>query len=373
MADSSSWADAKRIFSQALDVPLAQRDAFLASACRGGNGLLDEVRSLLAWHDQSTGFLEQPAAHLGGLTPAIGGHQDLVGTTIGSWRVESVVGAGGMGVVYRAERADAAFKRLAALKVIRPGSDSEGIVRRFQAERETLAALDHPNIARLLDGGSTPDGQPYFVMEFVEGVPIDRYCDEQRLPIARRLRLFEAVCAGVQYAHENLVVHRDLKPDNILVMRDGTPKLLDFGVAKLAGVGTTPGDEPGTATWLMTPDFASPEQLGGRASTIATDIYSLGVLLYVLLAGDQPYRLQSGTPLEIERELLDKALLPPSRMALDGPRAEAAAAGRDTTPERLARRLAGDLDAIVLRAMGRDPASRYSSVDQVTRDLEHHR
>jgi eukaryotic-like serine/threonine-protein kinase len=373
MADSSSWADAKRIFSQALDVPLAQRDAFLASACRGGNGLLDEVRSLLAWHDQSTGFLEQPAAHLGRLTPAIGGHQDLVGTTIGSWRVESVVGAGGMGVVYRAERADAAFKRLAALKVIRPGSDSEGIVRRFQAERETLAALDHPNIARLLDGGSTPDGQPYFVMEFVEGVPIDRYCDEQRLPIARRLRLFEAVCAGVQYAHENLVVHRDLKPDNILVMRDGTPKLLDFGVAKLAGVGTTPGDEPGTATWLMTPDFASPEQLGGRASTIATDIYSLGVLLYVLLAGDQPYRLQSGTPLEIERELLDKALLPPSRMALDGPRAEAAAAGRDTTPERLARRLAGDLDAIVLRAMGRDPASRYSSVDQITRDLEHHR
>ncbi len=332
------------------------------------------MRSLLAWHDQSTGFLEEPAARLEhfGLTPA--GYPNLVGTTIGAWRVDSLVGTGGMGVVYRAERADAAFRRQVALKVIRPGSDSDGIVRRFQAERETLAALDHPNIARLLDGGTTADGQPYFVMEFIEGVPIDRYCDKERLPVAKRLQLFRSVCAGVQYAHENLVVHRDIKPDNILVTRDGTPKLLDFGVAKLVASGTTTVDEAAAAaTWLMTPDYASPEQLGGRASTISTDVYSLGVLLYVLLTGDRPYRLQSVTPLEIERELLDRPLVPPSRMAVSGPRAEAAADERATTPKRLARRLAGDLDAIVGRAMGLEPTSRYSSVDQITQDLELHR
>ena len=373
MSEPSSWADAKRIFSDALDLPREQRDAFVASACGAGSALLGEVQSLLAWHDQSTGFLEEPAARLQslGLTPA--GHVNLVGTTLGAWRVDSFVGAGGMGVVYRAERADAAFKRQVALKVIRPGSDCDGIVRRFQAERETLAALDHPNIARLLDGGTTPDGQPYFVMEFIEGVPIDGYCDELRLPIAKRLQLFHSVCAGVQYAHENLVVHRDIKPDNILVTRDGTPKLLDFGVAKLVAGGAALVDDGGAATWMMTPDYASPEQLGGRASTIATDVYSLGVLLYVLLTGDRPYRLQSVTPVEIERELLDRVRIPPSRMALSGPRAEAAANERATTPERLARQLRGDLDAIVLRAMGREPASRYSSVNQITQDLELHR
>jgi len=373
VSEPSSWTDAKRIFSEALDLPHEQRDAFVASACGAGSELLDEVQSLLAWHDESTGFLEEPAARLQnlGLTPAR--HVSLAGTTVGAWRVDSLVGAGGMGVVYRAERADAAFRRQVALKVIRPGSDSDGIVRRFQAERETLAALDHPNIARLLDGGTTPDGQPYFVMEFIEGVPIDRYCDELRLPVTKRLQLFRSVCAGVQYAHENLVVHRDIKPDNILVTRDGTPKLLDFGVAKLVARGAAIVDDGGAATWLMTPDYASPEQLGGRASTIATDVYSLGVLLYVLLTGDRPYRLQSVTPLDIERELLDRALVPPSRMAVSGPRAEAAAKERVTTPERLARRLTGDLDAIILRAMGREPASRYSSVDQITQDLEHHR
>jgi len=374
MGKTSSWAGAKRIFSEALDLPLEQRDAFLASACGEEEALLSEVRSLLSWHVQSTGFLEQPAARLGGLSPTTTRYLDLVGTTIGAWRVESLVGSGGMGIVYRAERADAAFRRQVALKVIRPGSDADGIVRRFQSERETLAALDHPNIARLLDGGTTPDGQPYLVMEFIEGVPIDHYCDEQRLPVAKRLQLFRAVCAGVQYAHENLVVHRDIKPDNILVTRDGTPKLLDFGVAKLVARGSAPIDEAaGAATWLMTPDYASPEQLGGRASTVATDIYSLGVLLYVLMAGDRPYRLQSSTPVEIERELLDKTLVAPSRMALAGPRAQEAAVARITTPAQLARRLAGDLDAIVLRAMGREPTARYSSVDQITQDLEHHR
>jgi eukaryotic-like serine/threonine-protein kinase len=371
---SSSWADAKRIFSDALDLPPDERDAFLASACGNSEALLGEVRSLLAWHDQSTGFLEEPAGHLSTLALTPTAPRDLVGTTVGVWRVESLVGSGGMGVVYRAERADAAFRRQVALKVIRPGSDSDAIVRRFQAERETLAALDHPNIARLLDGGTTPDGQPFFAMEFIEGVPIDRYCDEHRLPIARRLQLFRAVCAGVRYAHANLVVHRDIKPDNILVTRDGTPKLLDFGVAKLVAAGVAPADEAaGAATWLMTPDYASPEQLGGRASTIATDIYSLGVLLYVLLAGERPYRLKSVTPDEIERELLHLPLVPPSAMALRGPHAEAAAEARATTPEKLSQRLDGDLDAIVRRAMSREPTARYSSVEQIAQDLEHHR
>jgi eukaryotic-like serine/threonine-protein kinase len=374
MGESSSWADAKRIFSEALDLPRDERERFLASACQNADALLAEVRSLLAWHDQSTGFLEEPAGHLGGFARTPTPPRDLVGTTVGVWRVESLVGSGGMGVVYRAERADAAFRRQAALKVIRPGSDSDAIVRRFQAERETLAALDHPNIARLLDGGTTPDGQPYFAMEFIEGVPIDRYCDEHRLPIARRLQLFRAVCAGVRYAHQNLVVHRDIKPDNILVTREGTPKLLDFGVAKLVARGAAPAEEAaGAATWLMTPDYASPEQLGGRASTITTDIYSLGVLLYVLLAGERPYRLKSVTPDEIERELLHLPLVLPSEMARRGPHAEAAADARATTPEKLSRRLAGDLDAIVSCAMSREPSARYCSVEQIAQDLDHHR
>ena len=301
MSGPASWADAKRVFEAALDLPEADRAAFVDSVCAGSPALRDEIRSLLTWHNGSTGFLETPAGKVADLPAETETAARLIGTSVGAWRILDAIGSGGMGVVYRAERADAAFRRNAALKVVRPGPDSPRILQRFQLERETLAALDHPNIARLMDGGTTADGQPFLVMELVDGVPIDRYCDEARLSIEERLDLFRTVCAGVQYAHENLVVHRDLKPDNILVTKDGVPKLLDFGVAKILSRDGAPAEDPAAsaATWIMTPDYASPEQVSGRPSTTATDVYSLGVLLYVLLTGARPYRLTGTTPAAI--------------------------------------------------------------------------
>jgi len=374
MSEPASWADAKRVFEAALDMPESERIAFVDAACGGNVALLEEVRSLLAWHKGSTGFLETPASALAE-AQAEQSPVRLVGQAVGTWRVLDVVGSGGMGVVYRAERADAAFRRHAALKVVRPGPDAPQIVQRFQVERETLAALDHPNIARLMDGGTTADGHPFFVMELVDGEPIDRYCDEHRLSIDERLDLFRKVCAGVQYAHENLIVHRDIKPDNILVTRDGVPKLLDFGVAKiLSRDGPQSADDPAAtaATWLMTPDYASPEQVSGRPSTTATDVYSLGVLLHVLLTGARPYTLTGTTPAAIEEQLLAFTLIPPSERAVSSPESGARAERRGTTALKLAKRLRGDLDAIVLRALGRTPSARYSSVEQLAEDVARH-
>jgi non-specific serine/threonine protein kinase/serine/threonine-protein kinase len=374
VSGAASWADAKRVFEAALDLPEAERAAFVEKACAGHAALLDEVRSLLTWHKGSTGFLETPPRAIG-KTPDDGAvAARLVGKSIGAWRILDVIGSGGMGVVYRAERADAAFRRQAALKVVRTGPDLPQIMERFQLERETLAALDHPNIARLMDGGTTPDGQPFFVMELVDGEPIDVYCEERKLSINDRLDLFRKVCAGVQYAHENLVVHRDIKPDNILVTKDGVPKLLDFGVAKILSRDAAPEDPAATAaTWMMTPDYASPEQVSGRPSTTATDVYSLGVLLHVLLTGARPYTLTGATPADIEKQLLAFTLIPPSQRAESSPEAERRALRRGLTAPKLARRLRGDLDAIVLRALGRTPASRYSSVEQLAEDVARHR
>jgi non-specific serine/threonine protein kinase/serine/threonine-protein kinase len=226
-----------------------------------------------------------------------------------------------------------------------------------------------------MDGGTTADGEPFFVMELVDGEPIDRYCDDHRLTIDERLDLFRKVCAGVQYAHENLVVHRDIKPDNILVTKDGVPKLLDFGVSKLlTRDGAAPEDPTATAaTWAMTPDYASPEQMSGRPSTTATDVYSLGVLLHVLLTGARPYTLTGTTPAAIEKQLLEFTLIPPSERAVSSPESDERAARRSTTALKLTKRLTGDLDAIVLRALGRLPSSRYSSVEQLAEDVARHR
>ena len=375
MTQGASWADAKRVFESALDLPVAERAAYVDKACAGNPALLEEVRSLLTWHKGSTGFLETPAGRVTDLPAEAASAVRLIGKQVGPWRILDVIGGGGMGVVYRAERADAAFRRHAALKVVRPGPDSPQIVERFQLERETLAALDHPNIARLMDGGTTADRQPFFVMELVDGEPIDRYCDEQRLSIDERLDLFRKVCAGVQYAHENLVVHRDIKPDNILVTKDGVPKLLDFGVSKILSRDAAPEDPAATAaTWMMTPDYASPEQVSGRPSTTATDVYSLGVLLHVLLTGARPYTLTGTTPADIEKQLLEFTLIPPSERALSSPESEQRAARRGGLNSlKLAKRLSGDLDAIVMRALGRTPTSRYSSVEQLAEDVARHR
>jgi eukaryotic-like serine/threonine-protein kinase len=375
MSGPASWADAKRVFEAALDLPESDRASFVDTACAGNAALRDEVRSLLTWHKGSTGFLETPAGKIADMPTEAESAVRLIGKSVGAWRILDAVGSGGMGVVYRAERADAAFKRHAALKVVRPGPDLPQIMARFQLERETLAALDHPNIARLMDGGTTADGQPFFVMELVDGVPIDSYCDDRRLSIDERLDLFRKVCAGVQYAHENLVIHRDIKPDNILVTKDGVPKLLDFGVAKILSRDEAAAEDAAVsaATWMMTPDYASPEQVGGRPSTTATDVYSLGVLLHVLLTGARPYTLTGATPAAIEKQLLEFTLIPPSERAVSSPESDARAARRGTTALKLAKRLEGDLDAIVLRALGRTPSSRYSSVEQLAEDVARHR
>ena len=336
--------------------------------------LVAEVRSLLAWHGASADFLESPAVRVSDLAVEESPAPSLVGQAVGVWRIVDVIGRGGMGVVYRAERADDAFTRQAAVKVIGAGADAASVVERFRVERQTLAGLDHRNIARLLDGGTTPEGQPYFVMEYVDGVPIDSYCDARRLSIDDRLELFGRVCNGVQYAHENLVVHRDIKPDNILVTADGTPKLLDFGVSRILSRAPGPAEaaDP-AATWFMTPDYASPEQMGGHASTTSTDVYSLGVVLYALLTGERPYRLTGTTPAAIQAQLAQAEITPPSLVAGCGDDAGGRAAARGVSPGALADRLRGDLDAIVGKALQHVPGERYSSVQELARDLRAHR
>ena len=298
---------------------------------------------------------------------------------VGPYRLIRELGHGGMGTVFLAVRADEQFEKRVALKVVR-SSDSQEVVRYFRRERQILAGLEHPNIARLLDGGSTEDGLPFFVMEHVEGVPIDRYCDEHQLAVPERLRLFEGVCSAVQYAHRSLVVHRDLKPGNILVTEDGVPKLLDFGIAKLLNPGVAGGGALETVV-AMTPDYASPEQVRGKSITTATDVYSLGVILYELLTGHRPYRVKSREHVEVLKAVCEEEPERPStavgrteeRRQPDGTTSittpEEAGRLRHDTPQRLKKRLQGDLDAIVLAALQKDPAQRYSSVEALSRDI----
>ena len=370
MAPHPGWQSAKRLFDEARALAPEKREAFLVRECIDQPAVLAEVRSLLEWDQHATGFLETPEARVADLSTWLAG-PSLVGCALGPWRIVGVIGHGGMGTVYRAERADEAFAKVAAIKVVRAGLPSANLIERFRRERETLAALDHPSIARLIDGGSTPHGEPYFVMELVDGVPVDGYCDEHLLTVSQRLDLFLAICSGVQYAHENLVIHRDIKPDNILVARDGRPKLLDFGVSKLlTSVTSTETDEAVAATWLLTPDYASPEQVAGRAISTASDVYSLGVLLHVLLTGTRPYHLRGSTLSAIQAELDAATWARPSDHARTGPDARERATARQTTPAGLAARLRGDLDAIVERALGRTLSARYSTVQQLVSDIE---
>jgi eukaryotic-like serine/threonine-protein kinase len=310
---------------------------------------------------------------------------------LGPYRLIREIGHGGMGTVYLGVRDDDAYQKRVAIKVLKRGMDTESIVRRFRNERQILASLEHPFIAGLLDGGSTPDGRPYFAMEYVEGQPIVDYCDTHRLDTAARLKLFRHVCTAVQYAHQNLVIHRDIKPANVLVIADGTPKLLDFGIAKLlnpelAGQTLAP-TAPGLQ--LMTPEYASPEQVRGEAVTTATDVYSLGVLVYELLAGRLPYRLTSRAPADIARIVCESEPLRPSTAitVIDGQPEGDASTGRDphqastaskpyrkltVDVERLRRQLAGDLDNIILKALSKEPLRRYASVDQFSEDVRRH-
>ncbi|HEX4966023.1 MAG TPA: serine/threonine-protein kinase, partial [Thermoanaerobaculia bacterium] len=282
----------------------------------------------------------------------------LAGERIGPYQVVRRLGAGGMGVVYLALRADGELRRRVALKVLRPGLDSEEAVRRFRTERQILAALEHPNIARLLDVGTTERGLPYFVMEYVEGQPVDAYCEAQGLSLRQRLELFLTICSAVELAHRNLVVHRDLKPGNILVTAEGTPKLLDFGIAKLLNPELSALTLGATAGQPMTPDYASPEQVRGEHITTASDVYSLGVLLYELLTGRHPYRARASSPAEMRRLVTEEEPPKPSLAVATG--------------ERFSRQLTGDLDNVILKALRKEPNRRYASVEQLAEDVRRH-
>jgi non-specific serine/threonine protein kinase/serine/threonine-protein kinase len=360
------WQQIKQMLGVALSLPADARASYLSTASAGDPDLGREVESLLSAHVMAgEAFLETPAANLT-IPPAESARPiTRAGRRIGPYDVLEQIGHGGMGEVYRAVRADGHFTKEVALKLVRTGFDTAFVVDRFRHERQILASLDHPNIARLLDGGTTDDGVPYLVMELVEGVPIDSYCDAHQLTVPARLRLFQQVCAAVHYAHQHLVVHRDLKPTNILVTADGTPKLLDFGIAKILD-SSAPADV--TFARPMTIEYASPEQIHGEPITTATDVYSLGVILYRLLTGRSPYRLENSTAGELAAAITNREPQRPSTAVV---RAEETA-HLPAASARLERQLRGDLDVILLKALRKEPARRYSSAEQLAGDIARH-
>lgn len=357
-ADTGRWQRLRAIFDELVELPAHQQDARLADLTLDDPGLRTEIKSLLV-ADRAAGDRFEHAPELPD-DPSPEGPEPLPGgTRIGPYRVSREVGRGGMGAVYEAFRDDDAFTKRVAIKMVPSGRDSELILRRFRQERQILARLDHKNIAALLDGGMTGDGRPYFAMEFVEGERIDRYCGRHQLGIRERLQLMRQVCAAVHYAHQHLVVHRDLKPSNIMVGPDGTVKLLDFGIAKLVDPVETGEELTDTGGLPMTTGYASPEQLLGDPVNTATDVYSLGVVLYELLAGRQPFQFADLPILEIHRRMLVENPPPPS----------VAAAAESAAMSRLPRGRAGELDHIVLQALRKEPARRYASAEQLAEDL----
>ena len=321
--------------------------------------------------------METPAVSLHAMAEAPGAGEPDAGQRIGPYRVERLLGRGGMGAVYLASRVD--FEKQVAIKVLNRGMNNDEVVRRFHHERQILARLEHPNIARLLDGGTGDDGLPYFVMEYVEGEPIDRYCARHGLGVRERLELFRKVCSAVHRAHQNLVVHRDLKPGNILVDAGGEPKLLDFGIAKpLDADGSTAAVMTAAGIQPMTLAYASPEQINNEAITTASDVYSLGVVLYELLTGQPPYRAPGHRPLDLADAIRSQQPLKPStlfkhRVPVPDPAGELETSDLEPqTPRRRGRRLAGDLDHIVLTALRKPPEERYASVEQLSEDLGRH-
>src|SRR6266480_5389169 len=365
---SERWKRVEAVFEQALELPQDQRPAFLQENCNSDAEVRREVESLLNSHERAGNFIDQPSLFFADDTLRDNGSTLQAAKLIGSYRIVRELGRGGMGAVYLAERADEQYKKQAAIKLIKRGMDTDSVLRHFRNERQILAGFDHPNIARLFDGGTTDDGLPYFVMEYVEGFPINEYCAAHKVSLVERLKLFREVCAAVSYAHRHTVIHRDIKMSNILVTSEGTPKLLDFGIAKIL----QPGGGPEalmtmTGVRLMTPEYASPEQVRGEPVTTASDVYSLGVVLYELLTGRSPYHFTSRSPSDVAREITDT----------EPPRPSAALAGGEEakfgpTGIRNSKVLKGDLDNIVLMALRKEPERRYQSVEQFSEDIRRH-
>lgn len=370
------WQRIEALLDQVLELPVEQRTAFLDSTC-DDPALRADVERLLAAEVEAGDFLENPPwsgaverAHSAATGDPVAKKADRVeaaeGARFGPWRVVSLLGRGGMGAVYLAERADGAYEQQVALKIVRHGMDSGDLLRRFIAERQILANLHHPSIAGLIDGGQAPDGRPWFAMELVHGEPITQYCDARRLGIRERLRLFERVCDAVRAAHRANVIHRDLKPSNILVTRDGHVQLLDFGISKqLPSDGSSPTL---TGTWqrMLTPEYASPEQVRGEVTSRATDIYALGIVLYELLTGRRAQNVSADRPADVVRVICETDPDPPSLAIENEPHAGPL---RSTDTRTLQRELRGNLDAIVLQSMRKVPGDRYATVDELLEDL----
>lgn len=354
------------LFHEALEQPPGQRAAFLEERCSGDPDLRREIAAMLSGQEAAVSWFDAWEGGLAASMPAeVEGQPGPENARVGAYRIVREIGRGGMGAVYLAERADGQFEQQVALKLMRFGLESDHAVRRFLAERQILSRLQHPGIARLLDGGAAADQRPYFAMEYIDGAPISRYCDERRLPVRERLRLVLAVAEAVDYAHRNLVVHRDLKPGNVLVTAEGAVKLLDFGIAKLLADRLAPDGATETGFRPLTPEYAAPEQVRGEPITTATDVYGLGGILYELLCGQRPVRLRTKTWEELERAVLHTDPEPPSAAVRRSGGGEAAAA-------RLARQLAGDLDNICLKALHKEPERRYRSVSEFSDDLQRH-
>src|SRR5260370_15816360 len=379
MIRRARWQQIQSLFEQMIDTGTGERTARLASACGDDLELRASVESLL----KSDARREDALLHAIGdaAESLLEEHQDrLIGTRVGPYRVASILGHGGMSTVYRAERDDSQYQQTGEIKVSQHATLHPRLRSRLHSERHILGTLDHPSIARLIDSGDLEDGTPYLVMEYVDGESIDSYCDSRTLFVRERLDLFVKVCAAVQYAHRNLVVHRDIKSSNIFVTVEGAPKLLDFGIAKLLAPESLSHALPVTRLQerILTPENAAPEQVLGRPITTATDIYALGVLLYQLLTGRSPYRLLSYSQLQLERAICMDDPVRPSQMVIsklsgenDADRSRLSDR-RGLSPQRLRARLAGDLDAIIAMAMRKEPDRRYPSVEALAADLSRH-
>ena len=378
--EAERWQRLNDVFHEALSRDPAERSGWIALACARDPALGRDVEELLAAHER-TG-LDSAASDWLTMTPVEDTSPSLIGRRFGAYQVIDEIGRGGMGTVLFAERVDGQFDQRVAIKLIKRGMDTAQILDRFRAERQILASLDHPHIARLLDGGTTEDGLPYFVMEYIEGQRIDWYADEQELSVRQRLELFLHVCDAVSYAHQHLVVHRDIKPQNILVTRQGVPKLLDFGIAKVLQEGSDQGTLTVSGSQMMTPDYASPEQIDGHATTTLTDVYSLGVVLYELLTGRSPYRPRTWSAPEVCAAVRTADVDRPSAVA-GRPVGDDTNSRRPPHPERvttqapgtldhLRAQLSGDMDAIVLMALRKEPGRRYASVEQFATDIRLH-
>lgn len=382
--NAERWQKIKIILEESIELDFVARQAFLEKSCGGDLDLRREIENLLEFENFEDDPLEQAAFSV--ITENEPPLKNLIGKRIGNYKITEELGAGGMGAVFLVERIDGAFRHKAAVKLIKRGMDTDAILRRFYNERQILATLEHPNVARLIDGGATDDDLPYFVMEYVKGQPLDEYCDKKRLSIPERLEIFRRVCSAVAYAHRQSVIHRDLKPSNILVSEDGTPKLLDFGIAKILRSESADETNEVTETLFraMTPRYASPEQIKGERLTTASDIYSLGVLLYELLTGRSPYKTAKNNS-AITAEMVSREI--PERPSAAITRASDAATNGDgkteteeyisrtrggIEPEKLRRDLRGNLDDIVLMSLAKNPQDRYELVEDFSDDIQRH-